>query len=234
MRDADLTQTRALEGIKACVFDAYGTLLDVHSAMARHRRRLGEAWEDLSALWRRKQLEYTWLRSLMGRYADFRQVTEEALDFALDKGQIGDPSLRRALIEDYHRLTPYPEVRDCLEALRAHGVATAILSNGSPAMLAAAVASAGIADALDAVISVDPLRVYKPDPRVYGLAAQTLGLQPAEICFQSSNAWDAAGAASFGFRVVWINRSAQPPERLPFGPDAELRSLDGLLSLLGH
>lgn len=227
-------KTPPLQGIGACVFDAYGTLLDVHSAMARHRQRLGAAWEDLSALWRRKQLEYTWLRSLMGRYADFRQVTEEALDFALDQAQIEDPALRRALIDDYHRLSPYPEVRECLEALRGRGIATAILSNGSPAMLAAAMDSAGIADVLDAVISVDPLRVYKPDPRVYDLAARTLGLEPERISFQSANAWDAAGAASFGFRVVWINRSSQPPERLPFGPDAELRSLDGLLSLMGQ
>ena len=221
-----------LTGIQACVFDAYGTLLDVHSAMSRHRIRLGPSWERLSALWRGKQLEYTWLRSLMGRYADFRQVTQDALDYALETAHIDDPALREALLEDYHHLDCYPEVPETLRALRNRGISTAILSNGSPEMLAAAVGSAGIGDGLDAVISVDPLRVYKPDPRVYRLAAATLGLSPEAICFQSSNAWDAAGAASFGFRVAWINRAGQPPERLPFAPDAELASLEGLASLL--
>ena len=223
---------RQLGAVKACVFDAYGTLLDVHSAMARHRVRLGESWDRLSALWRTKQLEYTWLRSLMGRYDDFGRVTEDALDYALESAGINDPVLRETLIEDYDKLEPYPEVPETLRALREKGVTTAILSNGSPKMLAAAVRSAGLEDVMDAVVSVDPLRVYKPDPQVYQLAADTLGVAPAEISFQSSNAWDAAGAASFGFQVVWVNRSGQPPERLPFGPDAEVASLDGLVPLL--
>lgn len=221
-----------LTGIKACVFDAYGTLLDVHSAMARHRTRLGGSWDRLSGLWRAKQLEYTWLRSLMGRYEDFHKVTEDALDFALESAGVEDTALREALIRDYQQLDAYPEVPETLRALRDKGIATAILSNGSPAMLSAAVHSAGLEELLDEVISVDPLRVYKPDPRVYRLAAERLGVPPDQISFQSSNAWDACGAASFGFNVVWVNRSGQPAEHLPDGPDAELTSLSELASVL--
>lgn len=220
------------EIIKACVFDAYGTLFDVHSAVGRHRSRLGDKADPVSALWRGKQLEYTWLRSLMGRHADFRQVTQDALDYAFDAHDIADQSLRDALMAAYLRLDCYPEVPEVLERLKKNGLKTAILSNGSPDMLEAAVASAGIAGLLDAVLSIEDVGVYKPDPRVYRLAVDRFGVTADQISFQSSNGWDVAGAASFGFKVAWINRFGQRRERLPYGPDAELETLSQLPALL--
>lgn len=222
------------ENIAACVFDAYGTLFDVHSAVGRHRSRLGERADAVSAVWRTKQLEYTWLRSLMGRHADFWQVTGEALDYALDSFDIVDPALREDLMQAYLQLDCYPEVPEVLAKLKAAGLKTAILSNGNPMMLEAAVKGSGIGAHLDQILSVESLGIYKPDRRVYQLAVDSLGVTAQGVSFQSSNAWDAAGAASFGFRVAWINRFSQRRERLPAGPDAELRTLAELPPLLGH
>ncbi|MGD9537657.1 MAG: haloacid dehalogenase type II [Alphaproteobacteria bacterium] len=219
--------------IGACVFDAYGTLFDFNSAAARHRAALGDKAERLSALWRTKQLEYTWLRSLMGAYADFWQVTGDGLDYALASLGLGEAGLKDRLMEAYLELGVYPEVPAMLKTLSAAGMRTAILSNGAPAMLDAAVRNAGIGGLLDAVLSVDAVGVYKPDKAVYGLAVERLGVPAPRISFQSSNAWDAAGAAHFGFRVAWINRFGQQRERLPAAPDAELRSLAELPPLLG-
>ncbi|MEZ5666391.1 MAG: haloacid dehalogenase type II [Alphaproteobacteria bacterium] len=223
----------ALAGIRACVFDAYGTMFDVAAAAARERAALGAQAQPLAQLWRQKQLEYTWLRSLMGAYADFWQLTGDALDYALDSLGIADPALRDRLLDLYSRLDAYPEVPGVLAALRKGGLACAILSNGAPAMLASAVANAGVGDMLAATLSVDGLRIYKPDPRVYQLAVDRLGVAASEICFLSSNAWDVAGSAHFGFRAVWVNRFGQPAERLPGRPVAELRDLAGLPALLG-
>lgn len=222
-----------LSGVKACVFDAYGTLFDVNSAAAACRDALGAKWQAVSDTWRQKQLAYTWLRSLMGRYVDFRQVTAEALDFALASHGVGDDALRRRLLDLYDELQPYPEVRDVLARLRRAGMRCAILSNGSPDMLESAVTHAGLGGLLDAVYSVDEVGVFKPDPRVYALASEGLGLAPADICFQSSNAWDAHAAKVFGFRVVWCNRTRQPPERLPGAPDVEIADLTALPPLVG-
>ena len=219
--------------VQAVVFDAYGTLFDVHSAVARHRTRLGDQPDRVSALWRAKQMEYSWLRSLMGRHADFWQVTQDALDYALAASDIHDEALRRELLAAYQTLDAYPDAPAALARLKAAGLTTAILSNGSPAMLHAAVASAGLAGRLDAVLSVEDVGVYKPDPRVYQLAVARLGVGPDAILFLSSNGWDVAGAACFGFRVAWVNRLGQPPERLPCGPDVELRSLAELPALVG-
>jgi 2-haloacid dehalogenase len=220
-------------GIRACVFDAYGTLFDVHSAVGRHRERMGEAAPAVSALWRQKQLEYTWLRSLMRRHADFWQVTGDALDYALASHGIDDPALRADLMDAYLRLDCYPEVPMVLEQLNRAGLRCAILSNGSPAMLDAAVASAGLGEWLEGVLSIEDVGIYKPDPRVYRLAVDRLGVSADQVCFLSSNAWDVAGALSFGFRVAWINRFGQPPERLGRTADAELRTLAKLPPLLG-
>ena len=220
--------------IRACVFDAYGTLFDVHSAVGKHRARLGEHADRLSQLWRTKQLEYTWLRSLMGHYQDFWLVTQDALEYALATYDLDDPVLRQDLMQAYLHLDCYPEVPDTLHQLKRHGYRTAILSNGSPAMLAAAVAHAGIADVIDAIYSVDAIGIYKPSPRVYQLALEQLALSAQEICFQSANAWDAAGAASAGLRVVWINRFTQQWERLGTVPDAELPSLAALPDILAR
>jgi 2-haloacid dehalogenase len=223
-----------LSPIDACVFDAYGTLLDVNSAAARCRDALGDQADALSASWRRKQLEYTWLRSLMGVHADFAQVTADALDFALEKHGIADADLQQRLLDVYRELSAYPEVSRVLAELRQAGFKTAILSNGTPEMLATAVRAAGIDALFDDIISVESVGIYKPHPSVYQLAVDRLGVAAARICFLSSNGWDAAGAAQFGFRVVWINRTREPRERLPRGPEAELSNLGGLPALIGR
>ncbi len=222
------------QNIRACVFDAYGTLFDVHSAINNYRDRLGGQADSVSQLWRTKQLEYTWLRSLMHKHADFWQVTQEALDYAFATFNISDPPLRDDLLEAYLHLDCYPEVPEALRKLKQAGrFRIAILSNGSPRMLEAAVTSAGLGDLIEEILSIEEVGVYKPDPRVYRLAVDRLATPPEAISFQSSNAWDVAGAASFGLRVAWINRFHQQPERLPAKADAELHALTDLVSLLG-
>jgi 2-haloacid dehalogenase len=227
-----MTALRLTE-IRACVFDAYGTLFDVNSAAAQARDTLGEKWQPLAELWRVKQLQYTWLRSLAGRHVDFWQLTGEALDFAMASLTLGDRGLRERLMNLYLKLGAYPEVSDTLARLKAQGCATAILSNGSTSMLSAAVANAGIAGLLDAVLSVEEVGIYKPHPSVYQLAVDRLGVNPAEICFVSSNGWDAFSAKAFGFRVVWCNRFGQVPERIPELPDGEIATLAALPAILG-
>jgi len=219
--------------IKACVFDAYGTLFDVNSAAAKLASEIGANWLRLAETWRAKQLQYTWLRSLMGAHTDFEQVTGDALDFALAQAGIADTDLRRRLMALYFTLDAYPEVPDMLRRLKAKGLKTAILSNGSPAMLAAAVQSAGIGGDLDAVLSVEAAGTYKPHARVYGLGTAHFGVAPSAILFLSSNGWDAHGAAHFGFRVFWVNRFGQPPERLPGAPERVLSDLATLPDLVG-
>ncbi len=223
----------AFSDIGACVFDAYGTLFDVHSAVARGGAALGEQAQPVSDLWRQKQLEYTWLRSLMGAHVDFWQVTEEGLDYALAAHGVDDPALKENLMELYLTLDAYPDVADCLKLLRAGGKATAILSNGAPRMLDAAAGSAGLSDLLDRVLSIESVGIYKPDSRVYKLAVDELGVTAGRICFVSTNAWDASGAAHFGFQVAWLNRFGKQPERLPGQIPAVMTSLANLPGLLG-
>ncbi len=223
----------AFVDIGACVFDAYGTLFDVHSAVGRGGGALGDKADRVSALWRQKQLEYTWLRSLMGQYVDFWQVTGDALDYALAANGVDDPGLRQGLMDLYLSLDAYPDVKDALGRLREGGKTTAILSNGAPAMLQAAVDSAGLAECLDATLSVEEPRIYKPDRRVYQLAVDRLGVPSGRICFVSTNAWDACGAANFGFTVAWLNRFGQQAERLPGTPAAVIATLAELPALLG-
>lgn len=218
--------------IRACVFDAYGTLFDVHSAVGKHRQRLGDQADGVSNTWRGKQLEYSWLRSLMGDYTEFWQVTSDALDYALELHNITDSELKTDLMQAYLTLSAYPEVAQVLRTLKDAGLKTAILTNGSPAMIEAAVSSAGIGDLLDYNLSVDSVGIFKPDPRVYKMAVDAIGVSANDISFQSSNAWDAVGAAHFGFNVAWINRFAQQRERLPAQPHAELSDLTQLLPLL--
>lgn len=222
-----------LDGIGACVFDAYGTLFDVNAAAQHCAGELGDKWQPLAELWRGRQLQYTWLRSLMENYADFWQVTGDALEFAMEALELDDSDLRRRLMDLYLQLDAYPEVAGVLQQLRDGGMKTAILSNGSPKMLSAAVDNAGIGPSLDAVISVDQIKVYKTAPAVYQLAVDQLGVTASDICFQSSNAWDAHAASNFGFRVVWVNRFGQARERLPGNPDVVLENLAGLPALVG-
>ena len=223
----------AFADVRACVFDAYGTLFDFASAAAACPDIEADQRAALTALWRDKQLQYAWLRSLQGRYADFWQVTGDALDFALDSLGMATPALRDRLMGLYRTLAPFPEVPGVLRALRRAGFATAILSNGSPQMLEAAVAGAGLSEMFDAALSVDAVRVFKTDRRVYQYALDRLGLQASQIAFQSSNGWDAHAASDFGMRVVWCNRTGERRERLPGAPDFEIRTLDELPALLG-
>src|SRR5215475_154947 len=193
-------------GIQACVFDAYGTLFDFAAAARRCQDELGADVDRLTALWRDKQLQYTWLRALQGRHADFWQVTGDALDFALETLGLDNPPLRARLMDLYLSLDVFPEVPAMLQRLKGAGLKTAILSNGSPQMLDAVVKKAGIAELLDAVLSVELVGVYKPHPKVYQLAVDRLAIPAGAISFQSSNAWDAYPASAFGMRVVWCNR----------------------------
>jgi 2-haloacid dehalogenase len=228
--------------VGACVFDAYGTLLDLSSALAPDAASLGEAAAPLLALWRRKQLEYTWLRTLMGRHADFETVTRDALGYALEA--IGDQApgmpfsagapveLETRLGDAFRRLAAYPAAGPALSALRAAGIRTAVLSNGNPDMLRDAFDHAGLTPALDRVLSVQPLGVYKPSPLVYALASEALEIEATRIVFVSGNAWDAAGAANAGLRAVLIDPAGAPPERLPAAPAATIRSLAELPALV--
>jgi 2-haloacid dehalogenase len=218
--------------VKALVFDAYGTLFDVHSVI----KLCNELWPGkgpaLSQLWRAKQLEYTWQRSLMQRYEDFTHVTEAALRYGCKAlGLALDDGARARLMQAYLRLDPYPEVPETLQRLA--GKKRAILSNGSPTMLEPVVANAGLAKLLEAVISVDALRIFKPDPRVYALAVDRLGVPTGSIGFVSSNCWDAIGAKAFGFRVFWCNRAGAPLDELGVSLDHEMRSLAELPALVG-
>lgn len=213
---------------KLYVFDAYGTLFDVHSAVARHREAVGPQADRLTEIWRTKQLEYTWVRSLMGAYVDFCEVTAQALDFAAARCGGISASTRAALLAAYATLVAYPDVAPALKALKAQGARTAILSNGTAAMLEAAVSAAGLKPLLDAALSVDSLRVFKTAPQVYELVGRHFGCAPNEVSFQSSNRWDVAAAAKFGFRAAWINRTGQPDEYMDFAPALVLRDLAAL------
>lgn len=206
--------------VKACIFDAYGTLFDV-SAAAREAagepgyELLGENWPRLAADWRTKQLQYTWLRAVSGEHKDFWAVTQDGLDWALEaSGLAGERALRERLLALYWELSAYPEVPAMLARLKAAGFATAILSNGTPDMLAGAVNSANIGDVLDDVLSVESVRVFKPARVVYDLVTARFDCTPGEVLFVSSNGWDAAAGAGHGFLTAWVNRAGEPQERL--------------------
>ena len=220
--------------MRAAVFDAYGTLLDVHAAMAAHAGKLPPDWERISQEWRQKQLEYTWVQSLTGpsHHRDFWHVTQEALAYVAARHRITDPAVRSALLDSYRRLPAYSDAAPMLRRLRERGIRTAILSNGDPGMLGDAVAAAGIDHLLDAVLSVEEVGVYKPDPRVYQLAVDRLGAAARDVLFVSSNAWDAQGAAAFGFEVAWCNRAQGPDEYGLRGRVREIAGLDALESAL--
>lgn len=216
-------------GISAVVFDAYGTLFDVHSAVARHAAQLGPEGTRLSEIWRAKQLEYSWVLSLAGHYRPFWTLTEQALDYAFARCPTADYSVRPLLLDSYRALDIYPEVRRTLQGLRAKGLRTAILSNGDPGMLGTAVASAGLSGCLDAVLSVEAAKIFKTSPDAYQLAIEALSLNEDEIAFVSSNRWDVAGAAAFGFTAIWVNRFGLPDEYQDLAPSGVVDALDGLL-----
>ena len=217
------------KSVRHAVFDAYGTLFDVHSAASRYQVRLGQHAKAVSKMWRSKQLEYTWLRSLMNCYVDFWEVTQDSLDYALEYQGIDDKSLRKDLLRAYYELSCYPEVPDSLSKLKQMGLGTAILSNGSRKMLEAGVRNSKLGKVLDSIISVDSIEIFKPSPKVYQLATDQLGCNTEEILFFSSNAWDVSGASTFGFKTIWVNRFAQATERLPGTPIMEINTLDAVL-----
>lgn len=222
-----------LNAIELCVFDAYGTLYDFNSAVARHRPAVGPGADALTEMWRSKQIQYTWLRNSMGAYAKFWQVTGEALDHCLVAQDIAAADVRDKLMTAYLALDPFAEVPATLERLKQAGKRLAILSNGNPEMLDPMVRASGLSDKFEAVLSVDAAQVFKPDPRVYRLVEARLGVRPDKVCFLSSNCWDAHGAAHFGFRTVWLNRADAPDDCLPGKTNAQIKDLSQLPALLG-
>ena len=217
------------KGPKAYVFDAYGTLFDVHAAVRRHAAAIGPDAAAFSDLWRVKQLEYTWVTSLIGQYRDFAALTEDALDFCFARYPAVDRRLRDNLLDAYRRLDCFPEVPGVLTTLRERGAKIAILSNGTPRMLDEAVTAAGMDGLIDNIFSVDALKIYKTAPAAYALVTSTYRIAAPDIAFQSSNRWDIAGAKSFGFACHWINRSGAPDEYVDLPPNKAFTSLDGLL-----
>lgn len=222
-----------LPATEICVFDAYGTLFDFNSAVARHRAAIGPSADALSELWRQKQIQYTWLRNGMGAHARFWQVTGEALDHCLAAHRVSDAAIREKLMGAYLSLDPFPEVPAMLDRLQRAGRRLAILSNGNPEMLEAAVAAAGLAGRFEALLSVEEVGVFKPDARVYRLVETRCGVKPDKVCFLSSNCWDAHGAAHFGFRTVWVNRAGAPDDNLPGTLAGQVRDLSELPGVLG-
>ncbi len=221
------------EGIQAVVFDAYGTLFNIATPVEALAASIGEKSSDLVALWRRKQLEYTWLRSLMGVHADFWTVTRDALDYALEALGISEQGLADELMTLYLKLDAYDDAKAALQAVKAKGKRTAILSNGSPSMLDSMVRHAGFETLLDEVLSVEEVGVYKPSRRVYRLAMQKFHIADApSICFVSANTWDAQGAAQFGFQVARVARTPSPDDRLPGKPKAAIGSLTELAGMV--
>ena len=225
--------------ITTCIFDAYGTLFDVGAA-ARNaadepgREAFAKDWPRIAEHWRLKQLQYTWLRAVMNAHTDFWDVTQDGLDWALEaSGHEDDPELRERLLQLYWELDAYPEVPAMLADLKKGGLNTAILSNGSPAMLDGAVRSAGIGDLLDDVLSVESVGIFKPASAVYDLVGKRFGCEKDEVLFVSSNGWDAAAAAGYGFVTAWVNRAGDPVDRLPARPTHFLEDLTGIPGLVG-
>jgi len=210
------------------VFDAYGTLFDVHAAMRANAGTLGDRWEAISATWRAKQLEYSWVRGLMGSYTSFWRLTEEALDHALALHRIDDPALRNTLLDAYWTLDSYPDVHETLERLRKEGTRIAILSNGSPDMLAAAVDSARLGELVDDMFSIEAVKVFKTAPETYRMVTDAWDCKPKKVVFVSANRWDVAGAAKFGFHAIWINRAGLPDEYANYAPDRVVATLADL------
>ena len=225
--------------ITTCVFDAYGTLFDVAAAARQAAEEpaftaIADTWPQLAEHWRLKQLQYSWLRAVTGAHDDFWQVTQDGLDWSLEKmGVAGDPALRERLLALYWELQAFPEVPAMLRALKDGGMNAAILSNGSPAMLDGAVQSAGISDLLDVSLSVESVGVFKPHASVYDLVGQHYGCAKDEVLFVSSNGWDAAAATGYGFTTAWVNRGGDPVDRLPWTPAHQLRELSGIPALAG-
>ena len=215
-----------MKEIKACIFDAYGTLFDVNSACRELSKEVGHNWESLASLWRLRQVEYTWLRNSMNEYIDFWQITSDALDYAMETLDIENIKLKQDLLALYLKLEAYPEVKDLLKKLKQKGFKTGILSNGSMKMLNSAVDNANIRDLLDGILSVEECEIYKPSKKVYDLVEKNMKVKKENVMFFSSNAWDMHAASNYGFNTIWVNRFNAKLERLPGKPKNIVNSLE--------
>ena len=220
-----------IENVKACVFDAYGTLFDVNSAAAKCKEKLGSKWEGFANAWRTTQLEYTWLRSLMKKHKNFWEITEDSLDHTMEAFKI-KKEMRNELLDLYKKLSPYPEVKECLEELKNKKIIMAILSNGTPELLKGLVESNNIQNYFDNIFSIESVGVYKPDSRVYEMPIKQYGCKPENIYFMSSNTWDISGGGVFGYNAVWINRFNKAFDKLGYKPKFVINNLKELLKII--
>ena len=220
-----------IENVTACVFDAYGTLFDVNSAAAKCKEKLGDKWENFANAWRTTQLEYTWLRSLMKKYKNFWQITEDSLDHTMATFKI-DKNMREELLNLYKELIPYPEVKECLDGLKSKKIKIAILSNGTPDLLKRLVENNNIQNYFDDIMSVENVEVYKPDSKVYEMPIKKYGCKPENICFLSSNTWDVSGGGIFGYNAIWVNRFNKIFDKLDYKPQHIINNLNQLLKLV--
>ena len=215
---------------KAIVFDAYGTLFDVNSAAEKSKDKIGNKWENFANFWRTTQLEYTWLRSLMKKHKNFWQITEDSLDKSMETFQI-DKSLRNDLLSLYKELSPYPEVKNVLENLKKKSFKLAILSNGTPELLNHLVKSSDLENLFDNIFSVEEVKIYKPDPKVYDIPVNKYKVTKGEITFLSANTWDVSGAGNYGYNSIWVNRNNSVFDKLDYKPKNEVKNLKQLLDL---
>ena len=220
-----------MRNVTACVFDAYGTLFDVNSAAAKCKEKLGDKWENFANAWRTTQLEYTWLRSLMKKHKNFWEITEDSLDHAMETFNI-NKNMRKELLNLYKELSPYPEVKECLDALKSKKIKIAILSNGTPSLLKGLVENNNIQSYFDNIISVEDVKIYKPDPKVYEMPIKKYNCKPENICFLSSNTWDVSGGGVFGYNAVWVNRFNKVFDKLGYNPQYIINNLNQLLELV--
>ena len=220
-----------IENIKACVFDAYGTLFDVNSAALKCKEKLGNRWENFANAWRTTQLEYTWLRSMMKKHENFWKITEDSLDHTMETFKI-KKGMRNELLNLYKELSPYPEVKECLESLKNKKIKIAILSNGTPDLLRGLVESNNIQNYFDDIMSIESVGVYKPDSRVYEMPIKKYDCEPKNICFMSSNTWDVSGGGVFGYNSIWVNRSNKVFDKLSYKPKFVINDLNELLTII--
>ena len=220
-----------IENIKACVFDAYGTLFDVNSAAANCKEKLGSRWESFANAWRTTQLEYTWLRSLMKKHKNFLEITEDSLDHTMESFKI-KKEMRNELLDLYKKLSPYPEVKECMEGLKEKKIKIAILSNGTPDLLTELVKNNNIENYFDDIMSIESVGIYKPDSKVYEMPIKKYNCKPENICFMSSNTWDVSGGGVFGYNAVWVNRSNKIFDKLSYKPKFVISNLQELLEII--
>ena len=220
-----------IENIKACVFDAYGTLFDVNSAAAKCKKKLGSRWENFANAWRTTQLEYTWLRSLMKKHENFWKITEDSLDHTMETFKI-KKTMRGELLNLYKELNIYPEVKECLDNLKSKKIKISILSNGTPNLLKSLVESNNIQNYFNDIMSIETVGIYKPDPKVYEMPTKKYNCKPENICFLSSNTWDVSGGGLFGYNAVWVNRFNKIFDNLSYKPQHTINNLNQLLELI--